>query len=117
MAAREQQIIRSQDALRDYVLSRFGVEANLTPCTFATAGWATNPYATSAGPIVWVKSRMQEAGLLPAGMPDEPDDAMFTIKGKRLVISPVARSKMFRTPLMTFPIDLNACRVAGISWK
>ena len=40
---------------------------------------------------------------------------MFGGKRKReVIISPVARSKMFRTPLVVFPIDLTSGRVSGL---
>lgn len=120
MAAREQAIIRDRDRLRDYVRVRFGVEVSPLPCRLGSArsaGWANHPDGTSGGPVAWVKSRLGEMGAFKAGMPDEPDDSMFMLKGKRLVISPIARTKMFNTPLVVFPIDLNACRVAGRAWN
>ena len=76
--------------------------------------------ATSVGAYVWLKSRLMEKGAFNYPQPDEPDDtALWVVKTHdgqeehhKLVISPVARSKMFTTPLVVEPINLTTLRVA-----
>lgn len=79
-------------------------------------GWCNSAYAVSAGPIVWLKNRLHDCGFLSCDPPEEHDDVPIffrKIRNKTVaVFSEIARSKMFRTPLVVFPIDLTASRVS-----
>lgn len=82
--------------------------------------WMGCDNAVSTGPVCYLKSQLLKAGMFSPGIPDESDDVPFAFvkKGKgrkyELVVSPVARSKMFTTVLKIIcPIDLTTLRVAG----
>jgi hypothetical protein len=79
-------------------------------------GWTTNPDAVSAGPLIALKNRMR--AMIPDIDGGAEDDALplaFVSRGsgrkRELRICAVARSKMFRTVRLVFPIDLTAARV------
>lgn len=84
-------------------------------------GWCVADNAVSLGPLVYLKSRLREDGIFAACPPEEPDDVpiMFKKVGRKCyaVFDDVARSKMFRTPLVVYPIDLTAARVSVKSYS
>lgn len=77
--------------------------------------WMNNPNAVSTGPLVYLRNRLRELDCA-FGRGLAEDDSLpltFRTKGRKLVldICDVARSKMFRTPLVVYPIDITAMRV------
>lgn len=81
-------------------------------------GWMVSPLATSSGPLTYLKSRLLELGNLDTSIVGAEDDSLpFVHKtvGRKtmLAICSVARSKMFRTQKIIFPIDITSLRVAG----
>ena len=81
-------------------------------------GWMNTNYTTSVGPVVWLKSRLLEAGILRAAVPDDdilPLTFVTTRDSEQVArICNVARSKMFDTPLVVYPINLVSGRVTGL---
>lgn len=80
--------------------------------------WCRSPNAVSAGPLVYLKSRIKEldAELFRGTCEDDSLPLAFVSKGRcraSLQICKVARSKMWNTPLAVEPIDITARRVAG----
>lgn len=86
------------------------------PSASSSLLWLEHPHAVSTGPITFVKNRLREV-VGSDGLAE--DDSLPLIfkrgRGKRtyLEICPVARSKMFNTPLYVYPIDLTALIVSG----
>ncbi|MCC6154852.1 MAG: hypothetical protein IT367_13885 [Candidatus Hydrogenedentes bacterium] len=81
-------------------------------------GWMGSKHGTSCGPVALLKNQLYAAGVVGEGLAGADDDILpvvFVTKGRKSVaqICNVARSRMFRTPLVVEPIDLNAYRVAG----
>lgn len=68
--------------------------------------------------VSWVKSRLNEAHLLPGtGLASEADDLPMVERDGIACIPSVARSKMFLTNLVVAPIDLASGRVAGMTFR
>ena len=114
----------TEESARTWIVKRFEIYPSseaVRACVLGTmmpsAGWMNDHNASSCGSVVYAKARLNEQRQLWDGPPDEPDDVPLMMCGKRkghVIISPVARSKMFRTPLVVFPIDLTSGRVSGI---
>lgn len=114
----------TEESARTWIVKRFEIHPSseaVRACVLGTmkpsAGWMHDDDASSCGSVVYAKARLNEQRQLWDGPPDEPDDVPLMMVGNRkreVIISPVARSKMFRTPLVVFPIDLTSGRVSGI---
>jgi hypothetical protein len=83
-------------------------------------GWASNRDGVSAGPVIWLKLRLMELGKVGKALAED-DSLPIAFVGRRgrngrqlATICSVARSRMFNTPLMVYPIDLKSGRVSGM---
>ena len=81
--------------------------------------WSSSPTGVTAGPIIYLKNRLIADGFYDQPQPSEAEDFLPLIKisgesksGYVVDIAPVARSKMFTTQKLVFPIDLTAARVS-----
>jgi hypothetical protein len=121
-ASFEANMIRDKQWLKRYVAERFGVDTDLPAYRGPKDHCLGGNDSTSSGPIIWILNRLCEREQMPrCGCPDEADDVpLFFVKAGRktfLRMSPVARSKMFNTPLVVYPIDLVALRVSHLPIK
>jgi hypothetical protein len=110
----------SEAASIGVTISRDQARLCLVPSGGCTRNWMGSREAVSVGPIVYFRNRLAELGNTEfgTGAAEDTDDLpiVFSQKGRgrnRAWICDVARSKMFRTPLIVFPIDLTALKVAG----
>lgn len=77
-------------------------------------------FAVATGPVAWLKIRLLEIGFYNKVGAEEYDDLPLTYeregKGRAyLHVGKFARSKMFRTVQVVYPIDLVALRVGN--WR
>lgn len=124
---REHSYLCDPELTRCWVQERFGVEITyalavefLEHLRFSCWGYLpgslefgclTANYATSAGAIIFIETRLLEHGLLRAAGQDEPLPLIIDARGVR--VADVARSKVFKTALHIQPINLLAWIVAG----
>lgn len=101
----EPAIIRDADAIARYAEVRHGVAKRVRP-------W-DSPLPFMSCPEVWIKSRLCEADAFPPGCPMEGDELPFMVLMGKLQVSGYARSKMFTTTEVVFPINLVSGKVAG----
>jgi hypothetical protein len=128
-AAGTREKLRTACGVREVAMTYLSIdmtEAEASRFTFnphpktARGGWMGSSDTTSAGPICYLKNRMaEERFVVGVGMAEDDDilPIVYVTRGRHEVatICNVARSRMFRTPLVVYPIDLIAGRVAGLA--